>query len=601
MFIRQTKTGASTEGEPYFTFRLVTSERIGGKVRQRTLLNLGRSFSLSREEWPQLCARIEQLLSGQMSLAPAPTEIENLAQRYVAQLVGGRPAAEQQGISPTEYHEVDVHSLELVRPRTIGVEHVGLESLSWLGLATILAEAGFNAVDRSIAIGSIIGRMAAPGSELGTWEWLTCRSGLGELVDVDYSGLSLMRLYRTSDLLVRRRQVIEEALFSRISNLFFLPATVTLYDLTNTYFEGEAAGNGKALRGHSKEKRSDCPLVTLGLVLDGSGFIRRSQVFAGNVAESTTLAGMLEGLGAPKEAMVIMDRGIATQANIDWLVTHGYRYLVVSREQVRRFDEKQTVAVTTAGDQAIRIQRVVSEDGGEVRLYCCSDQRRAKENGMTARFAERFENGLRKIAEGLTKPRGTKQRDKVLERIGRLKEKSRGIGQHYRITLTPEEGSAKVTGLTWEKTPVDGTQLTHPGVYCLRTNELQWDEATLWRTYTMLTDLEAVFRSLKSELGLRPIYHQKEERTEGHLFITVLAYQAVQAIRRKLKGYGIDKSWLSLRRIFSGQQRVTATFQRKDGRTLHVRKATVAEPELKKLYDILGVSASPGGMSKSVV
>ena len=601
MFIRQTKTGASTEGEPYFTFRLVSSERIGGKVRQRTLLNLGRSFSLSREEWPRLCARIEQLLSGQMSLAPAPTEIENLAQRYAAQLVAGRPTAEQQGISPAEYHEVDVHSLELVRPRSIGVEHVGLEALHWLGFAKILTAAGFNAVDRSIAICSIIGRMAAPGSELATWEWLTCRSGLGELVDVDYSGLSLMRLYRTSDLLVRRRQVIEEALFSRISDLFSLPATVTLYDLTNTYFEGEAAGNGNARRGHSKEKRSDCPLVTLGLVLDGSGFIRRSKVFAGNVAESTTLAGMLDGLDAPKEAMVIMDRGIATQANIDWLVTHGYRYLVVSREQVRRFDEEQTVAVSSAGEQTIWIQRVVSEDGGEVRLYCRSDQRREKENGMTARFAERFENGLRKIADGLTKPRGTKQRDKVLERIGRLKEKSRGIGQHYRITLTPEEGSAKVTELTWEKTPVDGSQLTHPGVYCLRTNELQWDEATLWRTYTMLTDLEAVFRSLKSELGLRPIYHQKEERTEGHLFITVLAYQAVQAIRRKLKGCGIDKSWLSLRRIFSGQQRVTATFQRKDGRALHVRKTTVAEPELKKLYDILGVSASPGGINKSVV
>jgi transposase len=382
--------------------------------------------------------------------------------------------------------------------------------------------------------------------------------------------------------------------------MFSLPLTVTLYDLTNTYFEGEKEGSGLARRGHSKEKRSDCPLVTLGLVLDGSGFVRRSKVFEGSVAECTTLEAMLEGLGAPAGAMVIMDRGIATQANIDWLVERHYRYLVVSRKQFRQFDEEQAVALTSASEQTIRIQRVISEDGREVRLYCRSDQRQAKEDAMTARFAKRFEDGLRKIAEGLRKPRGTKQRDKVMERIGRLKEKNRGIGQHYRITLIPDEPGAKVTDLTWEKAVVAGTQLTHPGVYCLRTNELDWDETALWRTYTMLTDLEAVFRTLKSELGLRPIFHQKDRRTEGHLFLTVLAYQAVQAIRRRLKGYGINKSWLSLRRILAGQQRVTVTFQQKNGRTLQVRKATVAEPALKQLYDFLGVSASPGGVKKRI-
>ena len=137
-------------------------------------------------------------------------------------------------------------------------------------------------------------------------------------------------------------------------------------------------------------------------------------------------------------------------------------------------------------------------------------------------------------------------------------------------------------------------------MYCLRTNELNWDAATLWRTYTQLTDLEAVFRSLKSELGLRPVYHHKEDRADGHLFITVLAYQAIQVLRRKLKIQGINDSWLSLREIFSGQQRVTATFTQKDGRTLHVRKTTLAEQKLKNLYDALGLSASPVGTKKLV-
>jgi transposase len=601
MYIRQTKTRNSTTGEAYCTFRLVASERIGAKVRQHTLLNLGRNFSLPKEQWPRLCARIDQILSGQGSFLPESAALEALAQRYAARLVvKGAPATSVQESAEADYQEVDIASLELVRPRSVGVEHAGLAALSRLEIPRILESVGLNGVQRAAAMGSIIGRMAAPGSELATWHWLKERSALGELLEVDFEAMPLMRLYRVSDLLVRHREAIESALFTRIQSLFSLPATVTLYDLTNTYFEGELAGNAKARRGRSKEKRSDCPLVTLGLVLDGSGFVRRSRMFEGSVAEASTLEGMLQGLSAPPGALVIMDAGIATEANIDWLVAHHYRYLVVSRERTRQFDASQAVETTTASEQTIRIQRVLSEEGTEVRLYCHSQERQEKETAMSARFIQRFEAGLTKLAEGLQKPRGEKRRDKLLQRIGRLQEKSHGIGRHYRIELTPDASGTKAVALTWERVPVDGTQLSHPGVYCLRTNELSWDEATLWRTYTMLTDLEAVFRSLKSELGLRPIYHHKEERAEGHLFITVLAYQAVQVLRQQLKAHGIHESWSTLRQTLSVQQRVTATFKQRDGRTLHVRKATVAEANLKKLYDTLDLPAAPGGVQKLV-
>lgn len=602
MFIRQTKTSNATSGEAYVTFRLVASERIGGKVRQQTLLNLGRNFSLPREQWPQLCVRIDQILSGEIRLLPALPEVETLAQRYAARLVvHHKPVASPKDDAITvEYHEVDIASLELVRPRSVGVEHVGLAALNWLELPQILEAAGLNGIQRAAAIGSVIGRMTAPGSELATWQWLQERSALGELLDVDFEAMPLMRLYRASDLLVRQRQAIETKLFSRIDDLFSLPSTVTLYDLTNTYCEGEMAGNAKAKRGHSKEKRSDCPLLTLGLVLDGSGFVRHSRMFVGNIAEGSALEEMLQGLDAPSGALVIMDRGIASEANISWLIEHHYRYLVVSRERTRHFDKDQAVDVTTASDKNVSIQRVVNEDGSEVRLYCYSEERQEKETAMTTKFIEKFEKGLTTLAAGLQKPRSEKKRDKLLQRIGRLQEQSHGIGQHYSITITSAENGDNVTGLTWERNPVAGTKLTHPGVYCLRTNELNWDESTLWQTYTMLTDLEAVFRSLKSELGLRPVYHHKEDRAAGHLFITVLAYQAVQAIRRKLKGQGIKESWTTLRDTFSMQQRVTATFKQRDGRTLHVRKTTVAEPRLQKLYDALGVSASPVGMRKLV-
>ncbi len=618
MYIRQTRTNNKVTGEGYFTFRLVRGERIGGRVRQITLLNLGRNFPIKQDDWPLLCSRIEQLLQPQDTLlAMACSEhIERAAQRYFGQLVA-RVSLPEQGNDDTGFashsdaaavtepptsdiQEIDVDSLQITQPRSVGVEHVALHVLSQLGLIEKLTSLGINGVMRAAILGNLIGRMAQPASELATWHWLQTQSALGELIDVDFAGMSHMSLYRASDLLMRHRAEIEDGLFSSIRTLFMLEETVTLYDLTNTYFEGEATANPKASNGRSKEKRSDCPLVTLGLVLDGSGFVRRSKTFAGNVTEGKTLEVMLSGLNAPRGALVIMDAGIATEANLAWLVEHGYRYLVVRRGGVRQFDEAHAVSIETAGGETLRLQKEISEDGQELRLYCHSAGREAKETAMVSSFAQRFETALQKIADGLTKPRCEKRYDKLLERVGRLKQKSRGVSQHYSVTLVPDEMGKTATGLTWEKKLIAGSMATHPGVYCLRSNELTWDEEKLWRTYTMLTDLESVFRSLKSELGLRPVFHSKEDRSDGHLFITVLAYQCVQALRTTLKAAGINDSWSSLRQTLSVQRRVTVSVRRKDGRSVHVRKSTVAEPALMPIYKVLGVNSNPGGTKKLI-
>lgn len=217
--------------------------------------------------------------------------------------------------------------------------------------------------------------MAAPGSERTTYRWLWRHSALGEMIGTDYESMSLMQLYRASDTLMAPRQEIERHLFNELADLFGLSCTVTLYDLTNTYFEGEAAGQPKAKRGVSKEKRSDCPLLTLGLVLDGSGFVRGSQVFDGNVREAKTLKGMLAGFNAPKNALVIMDHGIATEDNLAWLRKERYCYLVVSRERTRSFDFDGASTVATASGQTVHVKKLTSEEGDEVRLYCYSEQR----------------------------------------------------------------------------------------------------------------------------------------------------------------------------------------------------------------------------------
>lgn len=602
MYIRQTRTANKSTGEAYITYRLVRSERIGGKVRQITVLNLGRHFEIPAEDWPALCARIEQLTGGQAPLLDVelPSHVEKAAQRYAGRLVAQAPETTLTEVTtlPT-YADVDVDSLELSQPRSVGVEHVGLHAAAELGLEEKLAELGVNGVMRATILGSIIGRMAKPASELATSGWLREHSALGELMDVDFDTMPLMRLYRASDVLLKHRAEIEQHVFERVRSLFGLEETITLYDLTNTYFEGDC-GASKAARGHSKEKRSDCLLVTLGLVLDGSGFVRRSRLFEGNAVESRTLQEMLLGLDAPASALVIMDGGIATEANIAWLSEHGYRYLVVSRERHRQFDAEHAVEIENQQGQCLRLQKTLSDDGREVRLYCHSEQREQKEAAIIERFGTRFEAGLQKLAEGLTTPRGEKRLDKITERIGRLKEKCQGIGQHYQVDVQADASGKKVASLTWKKQPVSGSMATHPGVYCLRSNETTWDEEKLWRTYTMLTDLEAVFRSLKSELGLRPVYHSREDRIDGHLFITVLAYQLVQVLRVKLRHAGIRASWTTLRDTLSVQRRVTSTFQQRDGRTLHVRKSTRAEPELLNIYQVLGIDPAPGGTKKLI-
>ena len=167
--------------------------------------------------------------------------------------------------------------------------------------------------------------------------------------------------------------------------------------------------------------------------------------------------------------------------------------------------------------------------------------------------------------------------------------------------MVGDEEGKNATAIRWEQRPVAGSKLTHPGVYCLRSNQTDWCAETMWRSYIMLTDLEAVFRSLKSELGLRPIFHQKQQRSNGHLFITVLAYQLVQVIRRRLGAQGEHSSWHTLRSILGGQQRVTCSFRCADGRTLYVRKATQAEPDQRAIYAALGVDPAPGGIKKLVV
>ena len=600
MFIRCTTIKSKHSGTPYKTYRLVESERVADKVKQRTLLNLGSHFAVPKSQWNLLSARISELLSAQQSLftVELPADLESLAQRYVAQILASRSTLNN---DPGAFESVSVNTLELIRPRRVGIEQLALHACKQLKLDDRLKALGFNRHQLAAAMGNIIARMAHPASELATHAWLQQRSGLGELIGYDFEAMGLDRLYQVSDLLWKHKAALEDHLYQQETTLFDCDDTITLYDLTNTFFEGTANANPAAQYGRSKEKRSDCPLVTLGLVLNGRGFPRHSQIFPGNVSEPATLETMLNALGGRSGSTVILDAGIASEDNIQWLVDHGFHYLVVSRQRQRAFDEDCAVIVKDQPGQTVKVQRVVLEDSQEVLLYCHSAQREKKQQAIQNRFSKRFEAGLQKLADGLNKKGTVKRYDKILERVGRLKQQFSRSAQHYAVTVVADPASDKALSIQWKHLEQPNSQATHPGVYCLRTDITDWDEAALWKTYTMLTDLEGVFRSLKSELGLRPVYHHKQKRVNGHLFITLLAYHLVQTIRCHLKARGIHDRWQSLRDKLENQQRITVVLKRADGKTIHLRKTTQPEPHQKEIFDALGLSAQNLPAQKTLI
>lgn len=252
-------------------------------------------------------------------------------------------------------------------------------------------------------------------------------------------------------------------------------------------------------------------------------------------------------------------------------------------------------------DCTVKVQKIFDEETQETLLYCHSTMREKKDQAISDRFSTRFEKELQKLNGGLHKKRCLKKYDKVLVKVGRLRQKYSRIAKLYTILIEKDESSGNATKITWEQTLPKNTADAYPGVYCLRTSQSDWDESTLWKTYTMLTDLEAVFRSLKSELGLRPVHHQTTDRVTGHLFITVLAYHLVHAIRFRLKQTGANESWTSLRTLLATQSRVTASMQRKDGRAVHIRKSTRPEPKQQAIYSALGLKSHPGRTIKNTI
>ena len=610
MFIRKVPHKDKKNRKEYFTYKLVESVRTERGPRQRDVLNLGVNFDLPREQWKELANCIEGTLTGQRPLFDYPKKISTLARKYAREITRQQAQAigEAEDV-PSDYQVVDVNSVDNENIRSVGAEHVVYETMRHLGLDRKLRSFGLTRMQLALTMGVIAGRMIAPGSERATHQWLLNRSGLDELMGVDLSNVSLDSVYKASDILLKNQDALEEHLRRTEGQLFALDEKIILYDLTNTFIEGTGKYNPKArYGGKSKEKRSDCPLVTLGLVLDVQGFPKKSRIYEGNVSEPKTLEAMIDGLsiedrgeGSLFKPTIILDAGIATEDNIEWLKGEEYRYIVVSRKKKTAIppDVSMVAVKQDDRDQTVLVEAGLSKnkDADELELYCHSVEKEKKEEGIKNKFQKRFEFELVKARNALDLKNGTKRYDKVLERIGRLKERYRSVARGYKIAVEKDRETDKAKDIKWSRKETEKTS----GVYCLRTNREDLDVQQIWDIYTMLTDIEDAFRCMKSELGLRPIHHQKEARCDGHIFITVIAYHLMHTIRHKLRQRSVRFCWTTIRRQLSTQVRTTTTMKREDNKVIRIRKSSKAEPVHEVIYDALNLSHRPGRIEKTIL
>ena len=591
MFIIKTQS-SSKNTTKYYTHRLVESKRDSmGKVYKQTILNLGSNYAVVAElDWSILTYRVQNILIGQESLLSLEDHIESEAQR-IASIIIKRDGQAVDGNKELDsnYQHVDVTTLSNSDVKTVGAEHLAFETAKKLNIPEILAACGLSKRDVDSAFASIIGRLLSPGSEVSTSQYLKNNSALDEVIGTDFTQMHKERLYKISDILLKHKNVIEDKLYNQEKSLFTLKEIVTLYDLTNTYFEGESRANENAAFGRSKEKRTDCPLVTLALVLDGSGFPKKTHIFKGNISEATTLESMLNTLSS-KEAIVVMDAGIATEDNIKWLNDNNYKYLVISRKRKQELPDIEGVIVKNEPNNKVTTFLLKNEKESE--LYCHSESMARRTTIMSEKYIERFTKELQTLSDGLTKKGSIKKYDRINQKIGRLKEKYSKVALQFNIKIIADDKKDKVTKLTWEHQP--DKQSKEPGIYCIRTNQTEFDNKEIWGTYRMLNDVEAAFRTLKTDLGLRPIYHQKTDRISGHIFISVLAYHILHAIRYQLLANNITDSWQTIQSKLSTHYRVTTTLKQKDNKTLHIRKSMQANPQQKVIYQACNiVSAKP--------
>jgi transposase len=547
MYLRHTTV--SKCGKTHTYWRLVRSVRCGNKVRQETVAQLGELDAQGR-------VRARALAKSLVGIERQPGLFDDDA--------------------PQEPITVSLAQLRLERGRRFGdvwlawrlwqavgfdrlLERLlpcGDEDIPWATMAAVL----------------VIARLCEPASELHIAEdWLR-RTALGDLLQLPEEKVNDDRLYRAHDHLLPLKEALEKHVKEQMGTLFGLEYDLLLYDITSTYFEGLAAGNELAQRGYSRDHRSDCKQVCIGLVVTREGFPLGYEIFAGNRHDSTTVQEIvtrMEERYGRQGRIWVLDRGMVSDGTIRWLKERGSRYIVgTPKSRLKDFRTQVQNGTWETIRDGLEVQRCHDDPNGETFLVCRSQDRAAKEQAMRERFTGRVTAGLEKIQQACFKKRC--QLGPIERRVGRLLGKNSRAAGLFTVTVAADDRGR--TTVQWtRKEAADAWARSSQGCYVLRSNVADWSGEDLWRAYMQLTEAENAFRIQKSDLRLRPVWHQKAERVQAHILVCFLAYVLRKTLEQWSKQAGLGNSIMTILEEFARIQSTDVVAPTTDGRTMRLR------------------------------
>jgi transposase len=569
MYLRHTTIRKDGKTRTYW--RLVKSVRIGRIVKQVTVCQLG-----ELDEQGRLAAR--QLADTLVGVERQPGLFDDPV--------------------PAEPITLELSRLQLERGRRFGDVWLALKVWQALRLDELferLIPVGREHVPWSV-IASIltVARLCEPCSELALAENWFRKTALGDLLGLAEEKINDDRLYRALDELLPHKDALERHLKERFGTLFGLEYDLLLYDVTSTYFEGLHADPELAKRGYSRDHRSDCLQVCIGLVVTRDGFPLGYEVFAGNRNDSTTLREVIERMEAKygrRNRIWAVDRGMVSEEHLAWLRARGSRYIVgTPKSLLRKFEQSLIEGTWHQIREGLEVQQVhASESEPETFILCRSADRAKKESAMRQRFADRIQQGLESLQERCRRSKPGQLETGAVERlIGRLMQQNTRAASFFEVRVAKEASGRPE--LTWKRSEVSlELAAIRDGCYLLRTNVSDWTPEELWHAYIHLTDVEAAFRIQKDQLGLRPVWHQLAHRIQAHILVCFLGYALQKTLEAWCDKAGLGRSPRKVLDELAHIHSTDVTFPTTDGRTVRLRCIVRPEPVQAAILQRLGL------------
>jgi len=577
------------DGKEHIYWSLVETVRTVDGPRQRTLCYLGELNGSAQARWLKSVEVFnEQGETQQLKLFPSHIEVTD---------------------DDPQVARVIVNRVRLERTRQFGACFLGWELWKRLGLHDFFAQA----MDEEAAevpwsrVAAVLGinRLCAPGSELAIEERWYPATALDDLLEIEDGKINDTRLYRCLDRILPHKTKLEQHLKQRYGELFGAEFDVLLYDLTSTYVEGAAENNPMMSRGYSRDHRPDCEQMVIALIVNREGFPFSYETFDGNRADVSTMESILrtvERKYGKARRIWVMDRGIVSEENLAAIRKRGGQYLVgTPRRQMKRFEAELLKDDWTQVRPDVEVKQVAIPQGEETYILCRTAGRKEKEKAIRKRFSLGMEKALQALEKSIASGR-LKDRYKMERRLGRIQARHPQVNDLFEVTLRETPAGVR---LLWEmKKDKEAWRDLREGAYMLRTN-LQADSAEqMWSMYMQLTEAEASFRALKSELSIRPLFHQKEARVKAHVLVAFLGYALWVTLKHLLhrrpaiipqpSASGVDNAELfspmKALALLSTLQSADIVLPTTDGREIRLRRITEPTVEQKSLLHRLGLS-----------